>query len=456
MEQMIRPNHGVWTSKEDNVPVESLNLVEDNWAGSLPVNVPGHTVAATDGFSSLGSNLWTSARVPDTRDGPNGWKEAGQGHDVKHCENGKENETRLSEGSGELSEFSFKDDVHGGRIAGRESIARDTYPSTMSLSPDHSASSLYCSEDAGDVVHWDAETWIPHLPTAADSGAGDNSSIERLLASELHHMPESDYVQRLRDGSVDVHKYYHFRPVTAYLSVNYLDRFLSTRALPEGNGWPFQLLSVACLSLAAKMEETSVPLLLDLQMFVPRFLFEPRTVQRMELLIMDSLKWRMSSVTPFDFIDYFAAKLQCFGSRYALSSRVFSSASDLILSTGRVIEFLVHRPSTVAAAAVLIATGESVDFLAGDDRFSFYERVNKEMVRGCHQLMDEYLVDTRPTARLKHRRTEPPPPSPVGVLEAAACGSCDTQKSASENPESSQPEPSNKRSKSAATDIQQQ
>lgn len=33
----------------------------------------------------------------------------------------------------------------------------------------------------------------------------------------------------------------------------------------QQNGWALQLLSVACLSLAAKMEETVVPSLLDLQ-----------------------------------------------------------------------------------------------------------------------------------------------------------------------------------------------
>jgi len=33
----------------------------------------------------------------------------------------------------------------------------------------------------------------------------------------------------------------------------------------ESNGWPLQLLSVACLSLAAKMEEPLVPSLLDFQ-----------------------------------------------------------------------------------------------------------------------------------------------------------------------------------------------
>lgn len=97
--------------------------------------------------------------------------------------------------------------------------------------------------------------------------------------------------------------------------------------------WPLQLLSVACLALAAKMEETSVPLLLDLQVKKPRFLFKPKTVQRMELLVMANLKWRLRRTTPFDFAHYFIAKLSCLGSPLNDCSRVLSRVSDLIIST---------------------------------------------------------------------------------------------------------------------------
>ena len=103
--------------------------------------------------------------------------------------------------------------------------------------------------------------------------------------------------------------------------------------LQKGKGWPLQLLSVACLALAAKMEETSVPLLLDLQVKEPRFLFKPKTVQRMELFVMANLKWRLRRTTPFDFVHYFIAKLSCLGSPLKDCSQVFSRASDLIIST---------------------------------------------------------------------------------------------------------------------------
>ena len=37
--------------------------------------------------------------------------------------------------------------------------------------------------------------------------------------------------------------------------------------IQQTSGWPLQLLSVTCLSLAAKMEEPLVPSLLDLQVY---------------------------------------------------------------------------------------------------------------------------------------------------------------------------------------------
>ncbi|XP_052184988.1 cyclin-D1-1-like isoform X2 [Diospyros lotus] len=340
----------------------------------------------------------------------------------------------------------------------------------MSISPDHSAASLHCPDDSGSDPH--------PFPFVLHSPPPDDSVIAFLVESELHHVARPDYLSRCSHRQIDltarqdsinwilkVHAHYEFRPVTAYLSVNYFDRVLSSHSFP-GNGWPLQLLSVACLSLAAKMEEPYVPLLLDLQVFEPRFMFEPRTVQRMELWIMASLDWRLRSVTPFDFLDYFASKLPSSCSNSDALHCVLSASSDLVLNTIRVIDFLGFRPSTIAAAAVLSAAGETVD--APEE--AFYERANKEMVRSCHQRMEEYLVDTCPSADHKDLAgaadppgPPPPPPSPVGVLDAAAaaCGSCDTR---SEIPVSgtasgwgsSAPEPQNKRARSSVSDVQEQ
>lgn len=58
---------------------------------------------------------------------------------------------------------------------------------------------------------------------------------------------------------------YGFSPLTAVLSFDYVDRFLSRLRVESDKPWMIQLVAVACLSLAAKVEETYVPLLLDLQ-----------------------------------------------------------------------------------------------------------------------------------------------------------------------------------------------
>lgn len=56
-----------------------------------------------------------------------------------------------------------------------------------------------------------------------------------------------------------------FSALTAFLAVNYFDRFASGMVFQRDKPWMSHLATVACLSLAAKVEETHVPLLLDLQ-----------------------------------------------------------------------------------------------------------------------------------------------------------------------------------------------
>lgn len=71
--------------------------------------------------------------------------------------------------------------------------------------------------------------------------------------------------------------------------------------------WAIRLLSLACLSLAAKMEECRVPALAEFR--VEEFNFGSKVIQRMELLVLNTLEWKMNSVTPFAYVHYFTTKL---------------------------------------------------------------------------------------------------------------------------------------------------
>lgn len=59
--------------------------------------------------------------------------------------------------------------------------------------------------------------------------------------------------------------HYGFNAMTAVLAVNYYDRFITSLCFQRDKPWMCHLAAVACLSIAAKVEETQVPVLLDLQ-----------------------------------------------------------------------------------------------------------------------------------------------------------------------------------------------
>ena len=76
---------------------------------------------------------------------------------------------------------------------------------------------------------------------------------------------------------------------------------------------------MACLSLASKMEECRPPALSEYEL--EEYQFSSNVIQRMELLVLNTLEWRMSSVTPFSYLGYFASKLECKSGRKDLFSR---------------------------------------------------------------------------------------------------------------------------------------
>ncbi|KAG5230718.1 cyclin-D1 [Salix suchowensis] len=270
----------------------------------------------------------------------------------------------------------------------------------MSVTTDVSSTpiNLYCNETPGDSLCSNNDDDISEINSMSSTDFPadiDESYIDNILLSELHQTPATELITQFLEISevgsahqdalnwmLKVHASYRFRPETAYLSVNYFHCFM----LSPLKGWPLQLLAVACLSLAAKMEETRVPSLLDIQLLEPRFLFKPSTVQRMELLVMSCLKWRLHIITPFSFLHYFIAKLPHLSPRSKDS--ILTPSSDLIISTCRVIKILAYTPSTIAAAAVLWVTNQTID---GPKLECFHNRMDKEMVRGCYNLIRQNM-----------------------------------------------------------------
>ncbi|XP_077213183.1 cyclin-D3-1-like isoform X2 [Tasmannia lanceolata] len=312
--------------------------------------------------------------------------------------------------------------------------------------PSFDCAALLCAEDNTSVMGFDDEvdeamddTQQHHHHDGSNQNHGflgdflmgfplqSDECLRMLIERESYHVPKEGYLMRLQSGVLDlsvrrdavdwigkVHAHYSFGPLSAYLSVNYLDRFLSAYELPQGKLWMMQLLSVACLSLAAKMEETEVPLTLDLQVGESKFVFESRTIQRMELLVLSTLNWRMQAVTPFSFIDYFLQRIND-GKPPPRSS--ICRSIGLILNTIKGVEFLEFRPSEVAAAVAISVLGET-QVLDINKAVSCCLFVEKERVLRCYEQIQEMVLMSKPVKGVS-ASVSSVPQSPIGVLDAA-------------------------------------
>nr|GMC48248.1 cyclin-D4-1-like isoform X1 [Ipomoea batatas] len=311
----------------------------------------------------------------------------------------------------------------------------------------HSAvSSLLCTEDSGSIFCDEVdcvgseflgdefgEKWFPknHRINLWESLTGLPVYSEECLVSMIHmeseHLPASDYLTRLRTGDLVIearvqaldwifkaHAHFNFVPLCAYLAVNYFDRFLSAYELPKGKTWTMQLLAIACLSLAAKMNEDGAPSCLDIQVGDAKLVFEAKAVKRMELLVLSTLNWRMQSVTPASFVDYFFKKIN--GDRDA-SRFLIAKSLQLVQSMLKGIYFLEFRPSEIAAAVVISVAVETEALDIEKALSALTPYVQKDRVIYCLKIMELPLLSSYG----KDLRTSIPfvPQSPIGVLDAA-------------------------------------
>ncbi|GAB2278134.1 hypothetical protein Dimus_012831 [Dionaea muscipula] len=269
---------------------------------------------------------------------------------------------------------------------------------------------LFCTEDDSDAISGDSSGYSSDLDIASVSF---EESITELIEEERKRWRcpkrECDLSAQSLSHSLDpsaraqsiawmlkVRAFYGFQALTVFLSVNYFDRFLFSHSLSQHeNGWPLQLLSVACLSLAAKMEEPLVPSLLDLQVEGAKYIFHTNTIQRMELLVLGALDWRLRLITPFSFIGFFAYKLDPRGTHMGF---LLARAKVFILSNLQESSFLDHLPSSIAAAAILCAASEipNLSFVTPEQAESWCDGLNKDKVFQCYRLMQHCVVDRPP------------------------------------------------------------
>ncbi|KAL3525659.1 hypothetical protein ACH5RR_014031 [Cinchona calisaya] len=218
--------------------------------------------------------------------------------------------------------------------------------------------------------------------------------------------------------------HYGFTPMTAVLAVSYYDRFITSLCFQRDKPWMSQLAAVACLSIAAKVEKIQVPLLLDFQVEDSKFVFEAKTIQRMELLVLSTLQWKMRLVTPLSFIDHIVRR---FGLMTKLNWEFLKWCEDLLLSVIADARLVHYLPSVVATATMLIVIKEfdPCRLIEYQNQLMDALKVGKGKVNECYKLIMEIMNDQgNKHHTLKRKHQSIPPASPNAVIDAYF--SCDS------------------------------
>ncbi|KAM7510418.1 hypothetical protein LguiB_009293 [Lonicera macranthoides] len=245
-------------------------------------------------------------------------------------------------------------------------------------------------------------------------GSKDLSSNESLMAVRGDAI---DWILR-------VSGHYGFGAITVVLAVNYFDRFLLSPCFEKEKPWMSQLAAVACISIAAKVEETKLHLLLDLQVEEAKFVFEPKTIMRMELLVLSTLQWKMNPVTPISFLDHFIRR---FGLKTRLHLEFIRRCERVLLSIITDPRFLCYLPSVIAAATItlVIEEVEPCNALEYQNQLMCILKISKEKLDACYKLILERLDShTYLQYQAPKRKYESMPGSPNGVIDAYF--SCDS------------------------------
>lgn len=216
---------------------------------------------------------------------------------------------------------------------------------------------------------------------------------ETIFQSDSKEFPVKSERKWLNSARLDAIKWildtrarFGFQFGTAYLSLIYFDRFLSRKTIEDGMLWAIRLLSLVCLSLAAKMEESEPQALAKYHK--NDYNFEGNMIQRMELLVLTTLEWRVCCVTPFAYLNYFIIKF-CGELRH---EELATRATEFTLLLMEEINVAEHRPSTVAAAAVLAAYDYGLTRKIVEIKINEVPSLEQDHTFSCYSLLQRIAV----------------------------------------------------------------
>ena len=181
-----------------------------------------------------------------------------------------------------------------------------------------------------------------------------NRRLEARVRPNQNYMEETqiDITPTMRgilvDWLVEVAEEYRLVPDSLYLSVAYIDRFLSKVSVVRSK---LQLVGVTCMLLASKYEEIYAPQVRDF-CFITDNTYKEKEVIEMEQRVLDTLDYNLTQPTVRTFLRRFLRAAVRGGEGDSKLESMASFLAELsLLDYG----MIVFCPSQVAASAITIA-----------------------------------------------------------------------------------------------------
>ncbi|OIT03255.1 PREDICTED: cyclin-A1-4-like [Nicotiana attenuata] len=184
---------------------------------------------------------------------------------------------------------------------------------------------------------------------------------KHLRATEVKKRPSTDFMEKVQkdinasmrailiDWLVEVAEEYRLVPDTLYLTVNYIDRYLSGNLMDRQR---LQLLGVACMMIASKYEEICAPQVEEFCYITDNTYFKEEVLQ-MESTVLNYLKFEMTAPTAKCFLRRFVRAAQ--GLNEVLSLQLEHLASYIAELSLLEYNMLCYAPSVIAASAIFLA-----------------------------------------------------------------------------------------------------
>eukprot|EP00823_Brevimastigomonas_motovehiculus_P008232 TRINITY_DN7507_c0_g1_i1.p1 TRINITY_DN7507_c0_g1~~TRINITY_DN7507_c0_g1_i1.p1 ORF type:complete len:485 (+),score=85.82 TRINITY_DN7507_c0_g1_i1:80-1534(+) len=226
-----------------------------------------------------------------------------------------------------------------------------------------------------------------------------NEIMNYLYSREKIYVPTSSFLsnqhelsaeirESLVDWLIEIHFKFNLLPETLYLTISYLDRFLSKKSVTRST---FQLVGCVSMLLAAKMEELRVPEVEDF-VYVTSKAYSAPEILAMERIVLAALDFDLNSCTINQFLSEFMQAAQ-------LSNAQKSWANYLAESTFQDYKMASYLPSVVAASAVYLSLHLTNSKL---ERPFSYQNIDE--LKPCIKAMHAIISSSKPTYNAVRRK----------------------------------------------------